>query len=158
MIQPDFNTTILTEIPDYQPTRHHTENIRITFNGTDIFRTFVQIDLQMATRKTTVRKKNGIAKSSDSTAVKMSRFDTKLPQDQKERFEYAASLGGYRTLTDFLISSAQQRANEIIQQHEGFLIQENDRKIFFDALLNPPKPGKNLLNAAKSFQKLLSTK
>lgn len=110
-------------------------------------------------RKTSTRKTSDhITKSSRANDVKMSRFDTKLPQDQKERFEYAASIGGYRTLTDFLISSAQQKANEIIQQHEGFLAYENDRKIFFEALTNPPRPGKNLVKAAKKLQSLLPSK
>ena len=43
------------------------------------------------------------------------RFDTRLSKEQKELFEFAANLGGYRSLTDFVISSAQQKANEIVQ-------------------------------------------
>ena len=109
-------------------------------------------------RKKTTKNKSSNSKLSRSTSVKMARFDTKLPQEQKERFEYAASIGGYRTLTEFLISSAQQKANEIIQQHENFLSHDNDRKTFFEVLSNPPKPGKNLIKAAKNFRELLSKK
>jgi uncharacterized protein (DUF1778 family) len=112
----------------------------------------------MKNEKKVVRGKISVAKSAREKSLKISRFDTKLPQDQKEKFEYAASIGGYRTLTDFLISSAQQKANEIIRQHESFLANENDRKVFFDAFTNPPKPGKNLLKAAKKFKSLVASK
>ena len=107
-------------------------------------------------RKTTRKTKSSNTKLSQSRSVKIARINTKLSQEQKERFEYAASIGGYRTLTEFLISSAQQKANEIIQQHENFLHHENDRKIFFDTLFNSPKPGKKLIKAAKNFKQLLS--
>lgn len=109
-------------------------------------------------RKKSTKSKSSSGKLTRSTSAKMARFDTKLPQEQKERFEYAASIGGYRTLTEFLISSAQQKANEIIQQHENFLSHESDRKTFFEAMSNPPKPGKNLIKAAKKFRELLSEK
>ncbi|MCH7524156.1 MAG: DUF1778 domain-containing protein [Bacteroidetes bacterium] len=43
-----------------------------------------------------------------------SRFDTRLPKDQKMFFERAARLGGYRSLTDFIVLTVQKRAKEII--------------------------------------------
>jgi uncharacterized protein (DUF1778 family) len=58
------------------------------------------------------------------------RFDTKLSKSQKELFEQAARVGGFRTLTDFVISSAQEKANAIIEQHKNFLASEMDREIF----------------------------
>ena len=38
------------------------------------------------------------------------RFDARLPKAQKEFFEKAASLGGFRSLTDFIILTAQEKA------------------------------------------------
>jgi uncharacterized protein (DUF1778 family) len=93
-----------------------------------------------------------------SRRSKAARFDTKMPKDQKEKFEYAASIGGYRTLTDFLISSAQEKADEIIRQHESFLSHEKDRELFFNVLSNPPQPGKNLIKAAEKLKSLLAAK
>ena len=46
------------------------------------------------------------------------RFDARLPKAQKEFFEKAASLGGFRSLTDFIILTAQEKAIEIIKEKE----------------------------------------
>ena len=61
---------------------------------------------------------------------KMARFDTRLPKEQKEFFEYAASLGGFRSLTDFIIQAVQDFANKIVEENEKVLVSENDRNIF----------------------------
>jgi uncharacterized protein (DUF1778 family) len=39
------------------------------------------------------------------TLSEKARFDAKIPKAQKQLFEYAASLGGFRTLTDFIINA-----------------------------------------------------
>ena len=35
---------------------------------------------------------------------------------------------------------------------------KKDQKLFFDAIINPPKPNKNLLKAAKNYNKLVASK
>jgi len=80
------------------------------------------------------------------------RFDAKIPKAQKQLFEYAASLGGFRTLTDFIINAVQEKANAIINEHNSIIASEKDREIFFDALMNPPGPNQELLDAAKRYQ------
>jgi uncharacterized protein (DUF1778 family) len=84
----------------------------------------------------------------------LARFDTRLSKQQKEFLEYAANLGGYRTLTEFVISSAQHKAEEIVQKHQSILASKRDQKVFFDAILNPPAPGKKLVAAVKKYNKL----
>ncbi len=86
------------------------------------------------------------------------RFDTKLSKTQKEFFEYAASIGGFRTLTDFILSSVQEKAKEIIEQHKVFLATEKDREIFFDAIMKTSSPNKKLADAAKRYKKAVGTK
>ncbi|TFF37465.1 type II toxin-antitoxin system TacA family antitoxin [Mucilaginibacter psychrotolerans] len=83
-----------------------------------------------------------------------SRFDTKLTAVQKELFELAARLGGYRTLTDFVITTVQEKAKAIVEQHEAILVSERDKAVFFDAIMNPPKPGKRLQEAAERYREL----
>ncbi|CAD5299663.1 conserved hypothetical protein [Imperialibacter sp. EC-SDR9] len=75
------------------------------------------------------------------------RFDTRLSREQKELFEYATSLGGFRTLTEFVIHSAQQEAEKIVEKHDRIIASSKDKEIFFDALMNPPAPNKALKNA-----------
>jgi uncharacterized protein (DUF1778 family) len=84
--------------------------------------------------------------------VRTSRFDTKLSKKQKELFEYAAKIGGFRTLTDFVITSVQEKAEEIVEKHRTLLASEKDREIFFNALMNPPKPSRRLKDAATRYK------
>lgn len=84
------------------------------------------------------------------------RFDTRLPLDQKQLFERAAILGGYRNLTDFVIVTVQSKAKKIIEERERIIASQKDKEIFFDSLLNPPKPNKDLLSAKEKYDKLIS--
>jgi len=86
---------------------------------------------------------------------KKARFDTRLLKEQKEFFERAAVLGGYRSLSDFVIVTVQNRAKEIIEASERVVASEEDKKIFFDALVNSPEPVKNLLKAKDEYIKRL---
>lgn len=79
------------------------------------------------------------------------RFDTRLSKEQKEYFEYAAKLGGYRTLTEFVIHSAQEKAQMIMKQHETILASKRDREIFVAELLNPSEPNQELQLAAEQY-------
>lgn len=81
--------------------------------------------------------------------IAKSRFDTRLPKEQKDLFEYAANIGGYRNLTEFVIISVEKIAREIIEKHNAVLASKKDQEIFFKALMNPPKPNAKLRNAAK---------
>ena len=40
----------------------------------------------------------------------------------------------------------------------SIIASEKDQKLFFDAIINPPKPNKNLLKAAKNYNKLVASK
>lgn len=84
------------------------------------------------------------------------RFDTRLSKEQKNFFERAAILGGYRSLTDFVILTVQKKAKEIIEEREMIITSEKDSEIFFDAITNPDKPNKELLSAVKEFESLFS--
>ena len=46
--------------------------------------------------------------------VEKTGFDAKLTKARKELFEYASRLGGFRTLTDFVISTVHDKANAIV--------------------------------------------
>lgn len=90
--------------------------------------------------------------------LEKSRFDTRLPKEQKELFEYAANLGGFRTLSEFVIFSAQQQASNIIEKYNTILASRKDQEIFFNAILNPQKPNDRLKKAAVRFNKAVAKK
>lgn len=84
------------------------------------------------------------------------RFDTRLLKEQKEFFERAAFLGGFRNLTDFVIATVQNKAKEIIEDSERTIASQKDQEIFFDALVSPPKPNNDLLSARDNYNKKAS--
>ena len=84
------------------------------------------------------------------------RFDIRLSKEQKAFFERAARVGGYRSLTDFIILTVQEKAKEIISEKEQLIASQRDNEIFFDAITNSPKANKNLINATNEYKALLS--
>ena len=86
------------------------------------------------------------------------RFDTRIPKDQKELFQQAAELGGFKTLSEFIIYSAKVQAEIIVKKHESILASKRDAKIFFDAIINPPAANKELKKAALSYNKRVAIK
>lgn len=84
------------------------------------------------------------------------RFDTRLTKEQKVFFERAARVGGYRSLTDFVVLAAQEKAKEIITEKEQIIASEKDSELFFEAIMNPPKVNTNLFNAATEYKNKLS--
>ena len=82
----------------------------------------------------------------------------RLTKQKKAFFEQIASLGGFKSLNDFIIHSADQQASKISQERKKILASEKDRKVFFDALMAPPKPKQALKKAFKKYNKTLKTK
>jgi uncharacterized protein (DUF1778 family) len=85
----------------------------------------------------------------------IARFDTRLSLDQKQFFERAAILGGYRNLTDFVITTVQNKAKEIVKEREQIIASQRDNELFFDSLLNPPTANSDLLSAASEYKELV---
>jgi uncharacterized protein (DUF1778 family) len=106
--------------------------------GTDIERTFVKSN-SMSTKELN---------------TKDARFDTRLPKEQKDFFERAARLGGYRNLTDFVVIAVQEKAKEIMSERERIIASQKDSEIFFDAVLNSKAPNEALSKAANEFKSL----
>ena len=88
--------------------------------------------------------------------TKNARFDTRLTKEQKVFFERAAILGGFRSLTDFVVVALQEKAKEIVSERERIITSQKDSEIFFDAVINPKSPNKELTKAADEFKALFS--
>lgn len=83
------------------------------------------------------------------------RFDLRLPEPAKDRIERAAEITG-STATEFVRAAADSAAQKVLADYEKTVLSENDRKVFFAALLNPAKPSQALLDAAKRHKKLVT--
>lgn len=88
--------------------------------------------------------------------TKNARFDTRLSKEQKDFFEKAASIGGYRSLTDFVVMAVQEKAKEIVSEKERIIASQKDSEIFFNALMNPKTPNEELSKAASEFKALFT--
>lgn len=94
----------------------------------------------------------------NSTILTQTRFDVRLPKEQKEVIELAAKLSGFKSKSEFIVYTLVKEASLIIEKHTQIIASEKDQKLFFDAIINPPMPNKNLRKAAKNYNKLVASK
>jgi uncharacterized protein (DUF1778 family) len=79
------------------------------------------------------------------------RLEARISRAQKDLFLRAAALQG-RSLTDFLIASAQEAALTTVRTHDAVRLSERDREAFVSALLAPAAPTKTLRRAVKRYR------
>jgi uncharacterized protein (DUF1778 family) len=84
------------------------------------------------------------------TVGKVERLEARIGARQKALLKKAADLQG-QSLTDFVVTSAQEAAKKIIREQEIMELSARDQKVFVDALLSPPEPGKRAVQAAKRY-------
>ena len=84
---------------------------------------------------------------------KTARLEARLTDRQKALFQHAADLTG-RSLTEFVVSSAQEVAARTVREHEVLTLSGLDRQVFVDALLKPVSPNKRLRQAAKRYKRV----
>lgn len=87
---------------------------------------------------------------------KIERVEARLNPDQKRRIEYAASLKG-SSISEFMVSSADDAAVRTIEQHEVWTLSGRDREVFVKALLHPPAPSSRMKAAARRFRYRVTT-
>ncbi len=95
---------------------------------------------------------------SETEISRAARFEARITEAQKALFQRAAVLGGHRTLTDFVINSAQEKAEAIVRDSEILRLSEKDRQIFVESLLRPPTPNKKLRQATTRYKKQSHTR
>ena len=86
--------------------------------------------------------------------AKVARLEARVSPEQKQLFERAADLQG-RSLTEFVVRSTQEAAQEAIREHELMSLTALDTKAFVAALMKPPAPGKRLKQAAARYKSLM---
>lgn len=87
------------------------------------------------------------------TIAGKARLEARLSVEEKEFFERAAKLGGFRSLTEFVLRSARKRAQEIIDRHELIIASKRDSELFFNAILDAEPPNEKLKAAANNYKK-----
>ncbi len=102
-----------------------------------------------------MRAQSGKSSRKDPVVSKPYRFDARLNESQKLLIQRAADLEG-RTLTDFVLRSAESAAERTIQERTTLVLSVKDTAAFVQALLAPaPEPGPVLRKAAKRHKERL---
>jgi uncharacterized protein (DUF1778 family) len=84
-------------------------------------------------------------------ALRTERAEARLLPEQKKRIELAASIKGL-SLSDFIVQHADEAAARTIQLHTSWTLEERDRDVFVQALLNPSKPNARMKAAVKRYR------
>ncbi len=98
-------------------------------------------------------KNNSKAMKPNANRPSSARFDARLTVEQKEMFERAALLLGYKSLSEFIIQTVHQRAKNVIEENEKILGSQRDAELFFESILNDHSPNEALIAAAEKYKK-----
>lgn len=82
------------------------------------------------------------------------RLEARISAAQKLVLQRAAALSG-RTLSEFVVASAQEAASKVIQERELIRLSRAEQTAFVKALLAPSAPGAALRKAAAAYKKRL---
>jgi uncharacterized protein (DUF1778 family) len=84
--------------------------------------------------------------------TRAARLEARMTMDQKALLQHAAALSG-RTLSEFVLASAQEAAAKVIQQHETISLSRSEQVAFVTALLKPRAPIARLRKAAEKYRR-----
>jgi uncharacterized protein (DUF1778 family) len=87
--------------------------------------------------------------------METARLEARLPNEILARLKRAAEIQG-RTLTDFVVTAADEAACRAIEQTEIFRISAEDQRRIADAVLRPPAPNRALKKAARRYRELIA--
>jgi uncharacterized protein (DUF1778 family) len=86
-------------------------------------------------------------------ALPTARLEARLPHDVMTRLKRAAEIQG-RTLTDFVVATADEAACRAIQETEIICLSIEGQRQIAAAILDPPAPTPALRRAAKRYRDL----
>ncbi len=90
-----------------------------------------------------------------SAIASTSRLEARLPASVHSMLKRAAQIEG-RSLSDFVVSAAQEAAKRSIEQAEVLRLSSADQVAFANALISPPKPVAALKRAFAHQRKLIA--
>lgn len=80
------------------------------------------------------------------TAQRQERVSLRLSPQSKRKLERAAAYSD-KTLTDFVVDVALQKAEAVVREHEMITLTPEEWERFQEMLLNPPEPNEKLKEA-----------
>jgi uncharacterized protein (DUF1778 family) len=83
--------------------------------------------------------------------TRAARLEARVTPAQKALLQQAATLSG-RTLSEFVVASAQEAAARVIQEHETIRLSRAQQVAFVNALLKPRAPTARLRKAVAKYR------
>lgn len=83
--------------------------------------------------------------------LRAERLEARISGEKKAVLQHAAELSG-RTLSEFVVESAQAAAMRVIQEHENIRLSQAEQIAFVSGLLNPAAPNDRLRQAAVNYR------
>lgn len=83
------------------------------------------------------------------------RIDVRISREQKELIKFACDLSGFKSLSEFIVFCVNKEANQIIIENNMVLKSIEDKKVFLNAILNPPAPNAKLKAAQVNYKKFI---
>jgi uncharacterized protein (DUF1778 family) len=87
-----------------------------------------------------------------STRTKDERLQVRLDDLKKAKLQRAANYT-HTTLSEFVLETALERADEVIQEHEVITLSDREWTRFMDALAKPAAPNATLKKALARYKK-----
>ena len=88
------------------------------------------------------------------TAQRQDRISIRLSPQSKRKLERAAAYAD-KTLTDFVVDVALQKADAIVRENEVIALNPEEWERFQELLLNPPAPNERLQRALEEHDRIV---
>lgn len=79
------------------------------------------------------------------------RIDVRITKEQKALFRRASVISGFKNLTEFVVHCVSKESKNLLIEERQILKNDEDKRIFFNALLNPPSPNERLKKAHSNY-------
>jgi uncharacterized protein (DUF1778 family) len=95
--------------------------------------------------------RGGTLTKTEERRMRGTRLGFRVDAETKKLVERAARLER-RSMTDFCLTVLTEATRETIARHESLVLSEQARKVFFDALVKPPRPNARLRKAFREMR------
>ena len=85
------------------------------------------------------------------------RIDVRISKEQKALIKFASELKGFKSLSEFIVFCVSTEATRVIKENNKILKTIEDKKIFLEAILNPPPANDNLKKAQLNYDKFIES-
>lgn len=96
--------------------------------------------------------------SQTSNSSGESRIEFRVSNEEKELYEYAKRLKGFKSFSEFARFVITKEAKAIVKEENKILASKKDKELFFNALMGEDhQPNEALLQAIKYHDELISS-